>query len=143
MTVVSQSNWYVFGICWKKKPNAVHKAVNIGFGIWLVYESCRKVMLSQTTVYRVVGIWEIWYTCIIQKKPYKDVYQPFFFALNCQMDQNFTKILPAKFLNAKCHHHTNLTKIKFIVVWKLENILIGVVYIRICHLNWKWWKQLM
>ncbi len=80
MTGVCQSNQYVFGICQKKKPNAVYKALNMGFGIWLVYESHSKVIFLQTTVYRVVyekfGIHAIY-----RKKPYKDVYQPFLFAV--------------------------------------------------------------
>ncbi len=42
MTGVRQSNQYVFSICWKKKPNAVYNAINIGFGIRLVYVSHRK-----------------------------------------------------------------------------------------------------
>ncbi len=54
MTGVRQSNWYVFGICQKKKPNAVYKAINMGIGILLVYESHSKVTFLQTTVYMVV-----------------------------------------------------------------------------------------
>ncbi len=42
---IHQSDWYVFGICNKKKPNAVYSLVNSGIGIWLVYESHRKVIL--------------------------------------------------------------------------------------------------
>ncbi len=30
---ICQINWYVFGICQKKKPNAVYNAVNTGFGM--------------------------------------------------------------------------------------------------------------
>ncbi len=60
------------GICQKKKPIAVYNAVNMGFGILLVYESHRKVIFSQTTVYRVVyekfGIHALY-----KKKPYKDI----------------------------------------------------------------------
>ncbi len=32
-TGICQSYWYVFGICQKKKPNAVYNLVNMGFGI--------------------------------------------------------------------------------------------------------------
>ncbi len=28
-----QSDWYVFGICQKKNPNALYNLVNMGFGI--------------------------------------------------------------------------------------------------------------
>ncbi len=40
MTHVHQSNWYVFSICQKKKPNAVYNAVNMG----LVYDWYMKVI---------------------------------------------------------------------------------------------------
>ncbi len=84
MTGVCQSNRYVFGICWKKKPNAVYKAVNMGFGIWLVYESHSKVIFSQTAVYRVVyekfGIHALYERKIL----YKDIYWPFFAVLSME-----------------------------------------------------------
>ncbi len=32
-TGIRQSDWYVFGICWNKKPNAAYNLVNTGFGI--------------------------------------------------------------------------------------------------------------
>ncbi len=49
-----QSSWYVFGICQKKKPNAVYILVYFVFGIWMVYESHRKVIILQITVYKRV-----------------------------------------------------------------------------------------
>ncbi len=69
---ICQSSWYVFGICQKKKPNAVYNAVNTGFSMCLVYESHRKVILLQILVYKVVydksGI-----PALYKKKLYKDV----------------------------------------------------------------------
>ncbi len=32
-TGICPSAWYVFGICWKKKPKAVYNSLNSGFGI--------------------------------------------------------------------------------------------------------------
>ncbi len=72
MTGVRQSNWYVVGICQKKKPYELYNAVDMGFGIWLRNESHKKVIFSQTTVYRVVyekfGIHALY-----EKKLYKNV----------------------------------------------------------------------
>ncbi len=51
---ICQSGWYVFGICQKKKPYAVYNAVNTCIGMWLKYESHRKVILLRISVYEVV-----------------------------------------------------------------------------------------
>ncbi len=50
---IRQSDQYVFSIC-KKKSNVVYSLVNSGLSIWLVYESHRKVIFSQITVYKAV-----------------------------------------------------------------------------------------
>ncbi len=44
----------MFRICQEKKKNVVYRSVNSGLGIWLVYKSHRKVILSRITVYKVV-----------------------------------------------------------------------------------------
>ncbi len=68
-TGIHPSAWYVFGICWKKKTNAVCNLVNTGFGIQLVYKSHRKSFLCKLryTKWYMTNLVYMSYT----KKPYK------------------------------------------------------------------------